>query len=153
MKGLGAMFKKILVAYDNGEKAKKAVEEAIEIAKNSKGEICLLTSVKMPGFISSVAAPDLIKELENDSRNYFAEILKEYEDKIKKEGILVSSVIIDQSPGKGIVRYAEKEEFDLIVMGSVNRGSIERMLTGLGSVSNYVLQHAKCPVLIIKSSD
>jgi len=147
------MFKKILVAYDNGERAKKAVEEAIGIAKSSKGEICLLTSVKMPGFISSVAAPDLVKELENDNRKYFTEILKEYEDNIKKEGVTVSSVILDESPGKAIVRYAEKEEFNLIVMGSVNRGSIERMLTGLGSVSNYVLQHAKCPVLIIKSTD
>ncbi|MFA5383151.1 MAG: universal stress protein [Eubacteriales bacterium] len=147
------MFKKILVAYDNGERAKKAVEEAIGIAKSSKGEICLLTSVKMPGFISSVAAPDLVKELENDNRKYFTEILKEYEDNIKKEGIKVSLVILDESPGKAIVRYAEKEEFNLIVMGSVNRGPIERMLTGLGSVSSYVLQHAKCPVLIIKSID
>ena len=147
------MLKKILVAYDNGEKAKKAVEEAVEIAKYSKGEICLLTSVKMPSFVSSVAASDLVKGLENDSRKYFEDILKEYEDKIKQEGITVSSVILDESPGKAIVRYAEKEEFNLIVMGSVNRGSVERMLTGLGSVSNYVLQHAKCPVLIIKSKN
>ncbi len=147
------MFKKILVAYDNGERAKKAIKEAIEIAKSSQGEICLLTSVKMPGFISSVAAPDLVKGLENDSRKYFEDILKEYEDEIKKEGIMASSVIIDQSPGKGIVSYTENEKIDLIIMGSSNRGSVERMLTGLGSVSNYVLQHAKCPVLIIKSTE
>ena len=147
------MFEKILVAYDNGEKAKKAVEKAIEIAKNNKGEICLLSSVKMPTVISSVAAPDLVKELENDNRKYFTEILKEYEDIIKKEGIIVNSVILDESPGKAIVHYAEKEGYDLIVMGSDNRGSVERMLTGLGSVSNYVLQHSKCPVLIIKGTD
>lgn len=146
------MFKKILVAYDNGDKAKKAIEEAIEIAKNSKGEICLLTSIKMPSFISSVANPDLVKQLENDNRKYFTEILKEYEDNIKKEGISVSSVILDESPGKAIVSYAEKENYNLIVIGSNSRGTVDRVLTGLGSVSNYVLQHAKCPVLIIKST-
>jgi len=143
------VYKKILVAFDNAEKAKKAVTTAIEIVKNSKGEICLLASVKMPSFISA-ASPNMIKALENDSRKHFTEVLKEYEDKIKEEGILASSVIFDESPGKAIVRYAEKEKFDLIVMGSGNRGSVERVLAGLGSVSNYVLQHAKCPVLIIK---
>lgn len=144
------MYKKILVAFDNAEKSKKAVTTAIEIAKYSKGEICLLTSVKMPSFISA-ASPDMIKVLENDSRKLFTEVLKEYEEKIKKEGITVSSVILDESPGKAIVRYAEKENIDIIVMGSGNRGSIGRLLEGLGSVSNYVLQHAKCPVLIIKA--
>ncbi|HAU32343.1 MAG: Universal stress protein UspA-like protein [Desulfotomaculum sp. 46_296] len=93
----------------------------------------------------------MIKVLENDSRKLFTKVLNEYEDKIKKEGIAVSSVILDESSGKAIVHYAEKEEFDLIVMGSGNRGTIGRLLNGLGSVSNYVLQHAKCSVLIIKN--
>jgi nucleotide-binding universal stress UspA family protein len=144
------MYKKILVAFDNAEKSKIAVTTAMEIAKESKGEICLLTSVKMPSFISA-ASPSMIKSLEDDSRKLFTTVLKEYEDMIKKEGIAVSSVILDESPGKAIVRYAEKEKFDLIVMGSGNRGSVEKVLAGLGSVSNYVLQHARCPVLIIKN--
>ncbi|HAG10501.1 MAG TPA: universal stress protein [Desulfotomaculum sp.] len=144
------MFKRILVAYDNGDKAKKAVEEAIEIAKDGNGEICLLSSVKMPGFITTVTTPDMIKDLQEDTRKYFTEVLKGYEEKIINEGIKASFVILDESPGKGIVRYAEKENFDLIIMGSANRGTVERIFLGLGSVSNYVLQHAKCPVLVVK---
>jgi len=144
------VIKKILVAYDNGNKAKKALETAIEIAGGSKAEIHLLVSVKMPDFISTVATPDMLKDLEDKSREYFTEILKEPEERVRKEGLPVFSVILQEPPGEAIVRYSEKEDMDIIVMGSANRGKLERLLLGLGSVSNYVLQHAKRPVLITK---
>lgn len=144
------MIKKILVAYDNGYKAQKALETAIEIARGSKAEIHLLVSVKMPEFISSIAGSDMLQKLEGQSLEYFAEILKEPEERVKKEGIPFFSVVFQERPGEAIVRYAEKEGMDLIVMGSANRGKLERLLLGLGSVSNYVIQHARCPVLITR---
>ncbi|MDD3653469.1 MAG: universal stress protein [Desulfotomaculaceae bacterium] len=144
------MIKKILVAFDNGKKAHKALETAIEIAKGSEAEICLLVSVQMPHFLSSVTSSGMLKDLEEQNRQFFTDILKESEEKVRKEGIPVCSVILNESPGEAIVRYAEKENINLIVMGSANRRAIERMLLGLGSVTNYVLHHAKCSVLIIK---
>jgi nucleotide-binding universal stress UspA family protein len=92
----------------------------------------------------------MLQELEDQSRKYFAELLKEPEERVRKEGIPFFSVILQESPGEAVVRYAEKEGMDLIVIGSANRGTLERFLLGLGSVSNYVLQHARCPVLVIK---
>ena len=47
-----------------------------------------------------------------------------------------------------IVRFAEEHDSDLIVMGSRGLGGFERML--LGSVSNHVVHHANCPVLIVR---
>jgi nucleotide-binding universal stress UspA family protein len=145
------VIKKILVAYDNGDKAQKALETAIEIAGGNKAEIYLLVSVKMPEFISTVADPGMLQKLEGQSREYFTEILKEPEERVRKEGIPVFSVILQERPGEAIVRYAEKEGMDLIIIGSANRGKLERLLLGLGSVSTYVLQHARCPVLVIKA--
>ncbi len=144
------MLKKILVAYDNGVKAQKALETAIEIAQGCRAEICLLTSVEIPGFVSSVASPDMSKDLEEQTRRFFADILKEAEAQVIQAGVPVNSVILNERPGPALVRYADQEEFDLIAIGSANRGKLERVLLGLGSVSNYVLQHAKCPVLVIK---
>ena len=144
------MIKKILVAYDSGKKSQKALEIATEIAKNCNAEIYIFTSVKMPEIVSSVAGHDLLKELEEKSYEYFKSELGEAEEKIKKEGVQVQLVIVQDSPGAAIVRFAEKEKIDLIAMGSRNRGLFEGLLLGLGSVSNYVIQHARCPVLITK---
>lgn len=144
------MIKKILVAYDSGKKSQKALEIATEIAKNCNAEIYIFTSVKMPEIVSSVAGHDMLKELEKKSYEYFKSELREAEEKVKKEGIQVHLVIVQDSPGAAIVRFAEKEKIDLIAMGSRNRGLFEGLLLGLGSVSNYVIQHARCPVLITK---
>lgn len=51
------MFKKILVAYDNGSKAKKALDIAIDMAKGNNAEIHLVSSSRMTDFISQVASP------------------------------------------------------------------------------------------------
>lgn len=144
------MIEKILVAYDNGNKAQKALETAIDLAKGSKAQIHIVVSVKMPDFVSSVTTSAILKDLEEKSREYFVDILKEPEEKVIKEGLSVVTAILQESPGEAIVRYSEKEGINLIVMGSANRGKLERVLLGLGSVSNYVLQHAKVPVLIVK---
>lgn len=144
------MIEKILVAYDNGKNARKALETAIDIAKGHKAKIHIVVSVKMPDFISSVAPPAILKDLEGKSQEYFVDILKEPEEKVLKEGLPVITAILYDKPGEAIVAYAEKEGIDLIVMGYANRNKLESLLLGLGSVSNYVLQHAKIPVMVTK---
>lgn len=144
------MIKKILVAFDSGKKSYKALEIATEIAKNCNAEVYIFTSVKMPGIVSSVADQDMLKNLEDKSLDYFKSELEEAEEKVKNEGVQVQTVIVKDSPGTAIVRYAEKEKIDLIAMGSRNRGIIEGLILGLGSVANYVIQNARCPVLITR---
>lgn len=144
------MIKKILVAYDSGKKSHKALEIATEIAKNCNAEIYIFTSVKMPEIVTSVADHDMLKDLEEKSYEYFKSELGEAEEKIKNEGVQVQIVIVQDSPGAAIVRFAEKEKIDLIAIGSRNRGLIEGLILGLGSVSNYVIQNARCPVLVTK---
>ncbi|HAU31981.1 MAG TPA: hypothetical protein DCW46_06940 [Desulfotomaculum sp.] len=142
------MIKKILVAYDNGSKAKRAVEIAKDLANNSNGEVCLVYSPVLPDYLTHVVGGSMVKHIKEQSHVFFKKVLDEIEDKLKQEGIKVTSVILDEVPGKAIVNYAEKENYDLIIMGSSNR--LEKIIEGFGSVSNYVLQHSRCPVMIIK---
>ena len=51
-------------------------------------------------------------------------------------------------PGEAITQYVEQEKAVLVVLGSRGEGKIKRTL--MGSVSDYVLNHAHCPVLICK---
>ncbi len=54
------------------------------------------------------------------------------------------------SPADQIVDYAEKNDVDLIVMGTHGRGGLEKMW--LGSVTEKVLRKAHCPVLVVRQS-
>jgi len=56
--------------------------------------------------------------------------------------------IVSDSPGRGIVDYAEENHIDLIVMGTHGRGGADRLLAG--SVAERVVREAPCPVLTVR---
>jgi nucleotide-binding universal stress UspA family protein len=66
----------------------------------------------------------------------------------REAGIRVSFLIWEGSPGEAIVDVATSEAVDLVVVGSHGRGSIGRLL--IGSVSDHVVRHASCPVLVVR---
>jgi nucleotide-binding universal stress UspA family protein len=54
----------------------------------------------------------------------------------------------DGDAGEGIVEAAEAESADLIVVGTHERGAVGRLF--LGSVSDHVVRHARCPVMVVR---
>jgi nucleotide-binding universal stress UspA family protein len=64
-------------------------------------------------------------------------------------GVTVSFLIWDGSPGEAIVEVASNEQVDLVVVGSHGRGAVGRFL--VGSVSEHVVRHAPCPVLVVRA--
>jgi len=58
--------------------------------------------------------------------------------------------LLDGNPGQALCAFAKEVEADAIVMGSRGRGGLKRAL--LGSVSDHVLRHAPCPVLVVGSA-
>lgn len=63
-------------------------------------------------------------------------------------GLDVRFLVWTGDPGESIVSAAEAEAADLIVVGTHGRGTIGRLL--LGSVSEHVVRHAPCPVLVAR---
>ena len=59
--------------------------------------------------------------------------------------------MFNQHPGQAIVDIATSEKADLIVMGTRGLGTIRRTI--LGSVSDYVLHHVHCPILIYRDQE
>lgn len=66
----------------------------------------------------------------------------------KAIGVTVSFLVWTGDPGESIVSAAEAEKVDLVVVGTHGRGTIGRLL--LGSVSEYVVRNAPCPVLVVR---
>jgi nucleotide-binding universal stress UspA family protein len=64
------------------------------------------------------------------------------------EGVTVEPVLLEGHPAAELIRYAEENEMDIIVMGTIGRTGIERIV--LGSVAGNVVRHSKVPVLVIR---
>ena len=130
------MFEKIMVAYDEGPVAAKALEMAIQLAKLSSGEI----------FIMSAYLDD-----DNPSRfEFLVKIQSEAAAKVTDQGITAHRRMESgaRSLGKVIVKIAADAGADVVVMGTNNRGAVGRLM--FGSVSEYLLRNLRCPALVVK---
>ena len=139
------MYTKILVPTDGSEFARKAELHALFLAKVSGAEIVAL-SVSENHFINGISLNEEVEQLNQILTDRCKEDLKEFED-MNEEGVKISAVIREGSPAKVILDVAAEEDIDLIVIGSSGKSGFDRFI--LGSVSDKVVNTAKCPVLVV----
>ena len=136
------MFKSILVAWDGSEHAKRALVEAVDLARTQDARLTLLTVAPpihaWPGYVPPITEADL----ESAATKTLAE-----GEGIVPDGIPVSGRTTVGHPGAELLKRAAAANHDLIVMGSRGRGAIRSAV--LGSVSHFVLNHAAVPVLVV----
>lgn len=136
-------FEKILVATDGSLYSKAAVQEAISLARACSSSLYVL----------------LVNELSAESEFWdarYAEKLekemKKYLDGVKakavKEGVKCEIIMHEgDEPYKYIVSEAAKRKVSTIIMGSHGRTGLSRLM--MGSVTNRVIGHAPCKVLVV----
>lgn len=131
-------MKKILMAYDGGDPARKALNTAIELAKKFDASMTVVSVVPVhPG-----RAP--IDPW--DDTTVHAQELLEAKKLLREAGIEAELLEPAGDPAKTIERIATDGGYDTIVMGSRHLGAIERVLQG--SVSEHVATHADATVVI-----
>ncbi len=147
------MFK-ILVATDGSEHAYRAADFAARLAgKISDAEITAL-SVLDPAVVSQAAVspagiPVTIPvTLSEDLQRAMEEVLQDTQQRLLAPGRTVSTRLAHGKPALVIREIAEKEGFDLIVMGASGHGRIADIL--LGSVSDEVVHRSGVPVVIVR---
>jgi len=126
------LLKKILVGVDGSEYAEKALKQAIEIAEKFSAEITVVNVYHAP------VGQDVSQEILDKAK----EILENSKVKFK-----LVSVLSPNTP-KVITDMAEKEKFDLIVVGSRGIGAVHAYL--IGSVCNKICYDSPVSVLIVK---
>jgi nucleotide-binding universal stress UspA family protein len=139
------MFNKILLASDGSEHAIRATEKAIILAENNpNAEIEIIYVVD-----GSTSKADVLRNWNTLSiERQRKDKLKLTEQKIKHAGISYKVKILRGEPGPLIVDYANKNNLDVVVIGSRGLNSLQEMM--LGSVSHKVAKRTNCPVLIVK---
>lgn len=158
------MFKKILVAIDTSQTNKEVFAKAIELVKNNNASMLLLhvLSIEEQGspmpFIPSMSqyypatGNELAIEVWQEQWQAFQkeglEILQSFAAEARKAEVEVEFRQISGSPARNICSMAREYAADLIVIGRRGRSGLSEMI--LGSVSNYVVHHAHCSVLIVQ---
>ena len=135
-------MKKILLAYDGGEPARRALDHTIELARAFNAEVAVISVVPVrPG-----RAP--IDPW--DDRTVHAEELLEARKLLREAGIEATLIEPGGDPAKTIERVAEEREYDTIVIGSRGLGTIARTLQG--SVSEHVAANAHATVVVTRTT-
>ncbi len=90
--------------------------------------------------------PDAVERMSAEANEAVAERLAGYVQDYPD--VEVVRVVVPDDPGKAIIAAAQERGASLIVVGSRGRGGFKGLL--LGSTSQKVLQHAECPVMIVR---
>lgn len=150
-------FSKILVPLDGSPVSKKAARYAIHLAQIENAQLILMhviEDVKQGGAIGLQAKYGNVRLVEGFKRAR-AKAAEKWMDEIKsqadKAGVKSTSEIIqdDGTSEVGVITsYAKKNDIDLIVMGKKGQSKFKQLL--VGSVTNAVINHAPCPVLVVR---
>ena len=138
------MMKNILVPVDGSEGADRAIEKAVMLAKLCNAKVTFL----YVAHINQLAINAVLSDAILDSVTKAGNVILERAMEMVPEGVEKESFSDTGSPAVVVLDFAESNNIDLIVMGSRGLGVVKGVL--LGSVSQYVVEQAKCPVLVVK---
>ena len=142
-------MRKILVTTDGSENANKALVEAIHIGEALNLNIDILNVMKDIVISPYMQLDSYNIQTKEEIEKQGQEILDNALSLFKDFKGQVNTILKIGDPADTIIRQAEKEEYDLIVMGSRGLGTFSKAM--LGSISNKVLNHTKTKnVLIVK---
>ncbi|AUB54732.1 MULTISPECIES: universal stress protein [Methanobacterium] len=147
------MYHKILLPTDGSKFAEKAAEHAIWIASKSNAEIIVLNVIETSSLVGLpaedliVRIKEMLKEEGRRSLERISEMVTEEEKEHNIEDIKITLKTEEGSPADAILKTVEKEDVDLVVMGTSGKHGLDRFL--LGSVTEKVVRSAKCPVLAV----
>lgn len=138
---------KILAAIDQSEYAALVLKRALELADKDNAKLTALTvsNAAFTNLYLGEVSGDFLEKIRAGAKDAVANITAQIKAAHKDLEVVV---LESPSPADAIVKYAEKNGIDLIVIGNKGAGAITRFL--IGSVSSQVVTHAPCSVLVVK---
>jgi nucleotide-binding universal stress UspA family protein len=145
---------KILLATDGSEEAKLAFASAADLSKKTGSELHVvyvghmpLVSYESPG--ARTLDPDLSGRMHESAEQEARTMLEEQMQRVGQSGGEIAELHARLGrPDAQIVGVADELGAGLIVLGSRGLGPLRRAL--MGSVSDSVVRHAHCPVLVVR---
>ena len=150
------MFERILIATDGSKFGEKAAKVGIELAKLSGGKVIIVYVADINKYTSSAGlispfggvSPDAIDVVVESIRDAGEKATLHVSDLARASGVTSERLIVEGNPPSEILRIAEDDKIDVIVMGSIGKTGLEKFF--MGSVAEKVVHDSKLPVLIVR---
>lgn len=144
-----AKYQNILVAVDGSEEAKRALIKAADMAAENNAHL-IIVHVTDLRYLTRLELYE--KSIMAQAEKHGQELLDGYKKEAKRFGVEnVNTVLEYGSPRTEIPKtIAAKYEADLIVVGATGLNAVERLL--IGSVSEAIIRHAACDVLVVRNN-
>ena len=141
----------VLIATDGSPSSLDAARRAGELLRTADHVTLLSVVTEVPGEDAGGFEGSVYSAAEQDA--LWKQEMAEAGDELERTAATLTSATIDKrievgDVGGTVCRVAGDLKVDVIVVGSHGRGAIERLL--LGSVSDQVVRHAPCPVLVVR---
>jgi len=137
-------WQKILLTTDGSKYSIAATRRAIDFAKSYGGELKAVSVVDVPAEFYG-EAPQIVDDMIKKAKSYVEEVRKQAEI----EGVRTETYVREGESYLAITDLARKQDINTIVIGSHGRTGLRRLL--MGSVTEKVIGHAPCPVLVVKA--
>lgn len=136
--------KRILLPTDGSDRVQRAVEHGLSLAKLASGRVTALYVLDVRAFVAPPGGAEWgpVKGLLEKEGEAALEAVRSAGD---KAGVPVKTKLVVGHPSEEILK--ESKNHDMVVMGTLGRSGLSHLL--LGSVSEKVIRHASCPVMVV----
>ena len=147
-------YKKIMIATDGSDCSNLAIDKGIELARLSGGTVYAVYvmstaySLDMDGInYSSVDTNPCWGSIRKALKNQGQQAVDYIKGLGEAKGMNVKSVLLEGNPSEELIRYADTEKMDIVIMGTLGKTGLDRIL--LGSVAGKLVRHSKVPVMVV----
>ena len=139
------MYRKLLIANDGSEGARKALSAAIQLAKRFRAQLHMLSVEEVPRFPTTL---DEIMEEQEEAGRLFDKVIALAVAQGKKAGVGIQAHVAAGHAVPTIVEFIERGGFDLLVIGYMGHSALYNRL--IGSTTDRLVELAPCQVLVVK---
>ncbi|WP_225744290.1 universal stress protein [Marinilactibacillus sp. Marseille-P9653] len=141
-------YNKILVAVDGSQAAEKAFKKAVAVAERNRASLVLAHVIDTRAYQSFSTFDGSIAD---NAREEAQNTLEQYKAEAEKDGVSNVKIVLEYGSPKVMVakQIPESNDVDLIMLGATGLNAVERIF--VGSVSEYVIRHADCDVLVVRT--
>jgi nucleotide-binding universal stress UspA family protein len=140
--------RQILIATDGSETAREAADFGMEMVGCSGAKVYAVYVIETTPYRSVPLDQIWSKETLDEFERVGHEATSYIEKIGKVVGAEVESRVLKGNPAEKILSFAEDNNIDMIIVGSLGKSGYERVL--VGSVSDKIIRHAKVPVLVVR---